>query len=137
MKESTLAINPLYCSLCDYKFSRSSHLMRHERIHTVDKPFSCSQCDYKCSTSSALKSHERIHTCEKLFSCSQCEYKCSGPSDFKRDEKTHTGDRPFTCSQCNKSFASVQYSRKHESKCFIKRQFPSSSFLQEIKTEPR
>ena len=147
------------CALCGEKFSKENYLsahiwMRHAKQkhqeNSIDlkkhekageDPFSCSQCEYKCSTLRHLKTHKRIHTGDKPFSCSQCNYNGSTSSTMKNHERIHTGDKPYKCSKCDSTFTRAGSLRRHESKCHGKSRkqtmsIATSSFLQEIKTEP-
>ena len=90
---------------------RGADLIKFEQTHVGDRPFSCLHCDYTCAQSGVLKRHERIHT----------------------------GDKPFSCTKCNTKFTASSSMRKHERKCHhteSKNKSYTSSFLQEIKTEP-
>ena len=48
-------------------------LMKHERIHTGEKPFSCSKSDKAYNRIDSLKTHEKTHTVEKAFACFKWE----------------------------------------------------------------
>jgi uncharacterized Zn-finger protein len=42
---------------CGKSFIEKSHLKRHEKIHTSDKPFKCMLCDYATARKDKLKYH--------------------------------------------------------------------------------
>ncbi|XP_039301351.1 zinc finger protein 513-like isoform X1 [Nilaparvata lugens] len=92
---------PFSCELCDYKCAQLTTLKKHIRTHTGETPFSCEYCDYKCARSSTLKSHIRTHTGETPFSCEFCDFKCAQSGNLKSHIRTHTGETPFSCEYCD------------------------------------
>ena len=58
-------ITKYQCKVCDHYFVIPSHLKRHFRMHTGEKPFQCKVCDRWYSELSNLKQHTRIHTGER------------------------------------------------------------------------
>ncbi|KAM8923958.1 uncharacterized protein RCH25_008702 [Pelodytes ibericus] len=55
-----LEAKPLACSLCDKTFVHKSDLVKHERIHTGEK-YLCFECGIRFSCSSSLHRHQKIH----------------------------------------------------------------------------
>lgn len=49
------------CPHCDRKFSRRSHLERHQSIHTARKPFTCPDCSKTFSRADNLTQHRTPH----------------------------------------------------------------------------
>ena len=49
------------CIYCKYSSNYRDKLVRHERIHTGEKPFGCPHCDYRCR----MKHHLKVHKCNQ------------------------------------------------------------------------
>lgn len=80
------------CSYCQRQFKTKSHVLRHERVHTGDKPFQCSICYKTFNQKHSLDTHQSIHTGEKPFKCNQCEKKFRLKQHLFLHARVHSSD---------------------------------------------
>jgi DNA-directed RNA polymerase subunit RPC12/RpoP len=64
--------NHLECRHCGKLFKKRRNVVRHERIHTGEKPFGCVRCGRRFSDESTMRQHLRTHSNEMRFLCNEC-----------------------------------------------------------------
>ncbi|XP_049949999.1 myoneurin-like [Schistocerca serialis cubense] len=57
IRRSEIAAKPHECEYCGLSFSRASHLARHRRVHTGERPFICVLCQRKFTRQDKLRLH--------------------------------------------------------------------------------
>ena len=57
------------CDTCGERFTRSTTLREHKRIHTNERPFACSTCLKTFTRPKDRKRHQELHTRKNKFSC--------------------------------------------------------------------
>ncbi|GAA5993825.1 hypothetical protein JCM5350_007866, partial [Sporobolomyces pararoseus] len=50
------------CSYCPMTFKKLEHAQRHERTHTLDRPYSCETCGKTFARQDTLHRHTRLHS---------------------------------------------------------------------------
>ena len=78
-----------------------------------EKPFSCTECGKRFSSTSNLKTHMRLHSGQKPYSCDKCAARFTQYVHLKLHKRLHNNERPFVCSTCAKSYISASGLRTH------------------------
>ena len=105
---------PFACRFCQNRFSRDDKRKLHERKHTNEKPYKCQLCDYVCAYRGSLKKHMRIHKDERPFQCQLCSYASRNSSQLMVHLRRHTGDSPFHCQSCDAKFKTSTDLKRHD-----------------------
>ena len=69
-----------------------------------NRPHKCLKCDARFSTTSTLRKHERIHVDDRRHECDKCGKRFIQKSHLLTHILRHNGEKPFSCSLCSKSF---------------------------------
>ncbi|XP_021330473.2 uncharacterized protein isoform X1 [Danio rerio] len=93
------------CVFCDRPFRYISHLQRHMRKHSGEKPYICAVCGRRFAQKTYLTTHKRTHSGERPYACIDCGKTFSQKSSLNVHLRCHTGEKPFSCSKCGKSYA--------------------------------
>ena len=101
------------CDVCEKVFRSPSHLARHMRTHTKEKPYECDVCEKRFSQSSNLTKHMRIHTNERPYECDVCEKRFRESGTLKVHMRIHTNEKPYECEACEMKFRQSSNFRRH------------------------
>ncbi|KRT82317.1 zinc-finger associated domain containing protein, partial [Oryctes borbonicus] len=106
-------LSELDCYICNKKFSKTSHLTRHLKIHNPIKPHACKICYKRYARLEQLTTHMNIHMGVKPHVCEICFKGFNQISNLKDHMRTHNGEKPFLCSTCGKGFNQLGNLRQH------------------------
>ncbi|XP_023570071.1 zinc finger protein 883-like [Octodon degus] len=105
---------PYECGQCGKFFGQKIHLTKHQRTHTGEKPYRCSYCGKSFGQKIHLTKHETIHTMEKPYKCNKCGKFFGQKTYLIKHQMTHTGEKPYGCDLCGKSFGQKTYLTNHQ-----------------------
>jgi len=88
-----LGEKPHQCDICQKRFSSTSNLKTHMRLHSGQKPYACDLCPAKFTQFVHLKLHKRLHNNERPYICNNCGKKYISASGLRTHWKT-TSCRP-------------------------------------------
>ena len=77
-----------------------------------ERPHECPECHRKFSSTSNLKTHRRLHTGDKPFPCDLCTCRFTQYVHLKLHIRLHRNERPFNC-RCGKAYISSSGLRTH------------------------
>ena len=86
-------------------------------VEPIKKRFPCSYCDYSSDYKHVLIRHERLHTGDKPFKCKHCDKSFNQKGGLVNHVRLHTGEKPYSCNHCNKSFTTSSSLNMHKKKC--------------------
>jgi stress-induced morphogen len=130
-----LNYKPYGCNVCGKRFTNSSVLMAHRRVHTGEKPYKCEVCHKTFTQNGTLKRHKMVHTGEKPFACNLCDWRGTQLFLLMQHKRSHHfGEKPYSCTICHKTFSfssSLQlHQRTHTGEKPYKCEYCSKSFTQ-------
>ncbi|OQR79524.1 zinc finger protein-like [Tropilaelaps mercedesae] len=103
------------CKYCTYSTVQRTHLARHERSHTGERPFKCQFCPYSATLKTCLINHERTHTGEKPYKCKFCSYCASQKVTLERHQKTHFKSPQLSILDASNTLQPIDFSPENPS----------------------
>ena len=110
--------NTFKCFRCGEEFENKDTLSDHmsEKCHNKGYNTVCKICNKAFPTNSHLVRHMRSHTKERPFKCDICEKSFTQNAHLKNHVMRHSKIKPWQCEICGRSYASRDYLKHHVKK---------------------
>lgn len=96
----------IYLTECKFYIIVSNFLLNIYFFCAGEKPHQCDTCNKRFSSTSNLKTHRRLHSGTKPFACDLCQAKFTQLVHLKLHKRLHTNERPYMCISCGKKYIS-------------------------------
>ncbi|KAJ4315960.1 hypothetical protein N0V84_008094 [Fusarium piperis] len=85
------------CRYCHKTFSKSEHLLRHERSHTGERPYQCNKCQRRYARSDVLLRHTKFfHGPDNLPNSTRADLRAIAAQDSRHSPKASQGQGPVS-----------------------------------------
>ncbi|KAM6450288.1 zinc finger protein 212-like isoform 2-T2 [Liasis olivaceus] len=80
------------CGQCGRSFNHHSNFLRHQMIHTGERPYACGECGKTFIRKEHLATHGRLHTGERPYQCPLCQKSFTRKQHLVGHQRLHEGE---------------------------------------------